>query len=103
MIIFLVWLWLTNVAILLGAEFDAELGPGPRDRRRPAAAAEPYIPLRDVPRREAPVRTAELSAPAPAELPAVPAEFTAAPAELTAAAPVSPAVEPSGTDGATAR
>jgi uncharacterized BrkB/YihY/UPF0761 family membrane protein len=25
-IIFLVWLWLTNVAVLLGAEFDAELG-----------------------------------------------------------------------------
>lgn len=102
-IIFLIWLWLTNVAILLGAEFDAELG-----RARAIAAglpplAEPYIPLRDVPRREAPVRTAELSAPAPAELPAVPAEFTAAPAELTAAAPVSPAVEPSGTDGATAR
>jgi membrane protein len=48
-IIFLVWLWLTNVAILLGAEFDAELSRGraiaaglPRD-------AEPYVPLRDVP------------------------------------------------------
>ena len=35
-IIFLVWLWLTNVAILLGAEFDAELQPRPRDRVRPA-------------------------------------------------------------------
>ena len=35
-IIFLVWLWLTNVAILLGAEFDAELQPGPRNRIRPA-------------------------------------------------------------------
>lgn len=49
-IIFLVWLWLTNVAILLGAEFDAELG-----RARAIAAglprdAEPYVPLRDVPR-----------------------------------------------------
>ena len=48
-IIFLVWLWLTNVAMLLGAEFDAELSRGraisaglPRD-------AEPYVPLRDVP------------------------------------------------------
>jgi membrane protein len=48
-IIFLVWLWLTNVAVLLGAEFDAELSRGraiaaglPRD-------AEPYLPLRDVP------------------------------------------------------
>ncbi|MEU6024038.1 YihY/virulence factor BrkB family protein [Micromonospora sp. NPDC047134] len=47
-IIFLVWLWLSNVAILLGAEFDAELarsraiagGLRPVDR-------EPYIELRD--------------------------------------------------------
>ena len=49
-IIFLVWLWLTNVAILLGAEFDAELG-----RARAIASglpqdSEPYLPLRDVPR-----------------------------------------------------
>ena len=47
MIIFLVWLWLTNVAILLGAEFDAEL-----DRARAIAAGhppdeEPYMELRD--------------------------------------------------------
>jgi len=50
-IIFLVWLWLTNVAVLVGAEFDAELS-----RARAIAAglprhAEPYLPLRDVPRR----------------------------------------------------
>jgi membrane protein len=87
-IIFLVWLWLTNVAILLGAEFDAELG-----RARAIAAglppyAEPYIPLRDVPSREAPVRQAEIGP---------------APADVTAAVPVSPAVEPNGSDGATAR
>lgn len=49
-IIFLVWLWLTNVAVLLGAELDAELG-----RARAIAAglpprAEPYLPLRDVPK-----------------------------------------------------
>jgi membrane protein len=48
-IIFLVWLWLTNVAILLGAEFDAELS-----RARAIASGlprdvEPYLPLRDVP------------------------------------------------------
>ncbi|MEV4756500.1 YihY/virulence factor BrkB family protein [Micromonospora sp. NPDC049559] len=46
-IVFLVWLWLTNVAILLGAEFDAEL-----ERRRAIAAGhppeeEPYVELRD--------------------------------------------------------
>jgi membrane protein len=52
-IIFLVWLWLTNVAILLGAEFDAELG-----RARAIASglprhSEPYLPMRDVPREPA--------------------------------------------------
>ncbi|MFU8850124.1 YihY/virulence factor BrkB family protein [Micromonospora sp. SL1-18] len=46
-IIFLVWLWLTNIAILLGAEFDAEL-----ERSRAIAAGhpadeEPYVQLRD--------------------------------------------------------
>ena len=46
-IIFLVWLWLSNVAILLGAEFDAEL-----ERSRAIAAGhpadeEPYVELRD--------------------------------------------------------
>ena len=61
-IIFLVWLWLTNVAILLGAEFDAEIS-----RARAIAAglpphAEPYVPMRDVPRRDdAPAPVAELT------------------------------------------
>src|SRR5262245_13761237 len=46
-VVFLVWLWLTNVAILLGAEVDAEL-----ERTRAIAAghradAEPYLELRD--------------------------------------------------------
>ncbi|MEH1167028.1 YihY/virulence factor BrkB family protein [Micromonospora sp. CPCC 205539] len=46
-IIFLIWLWLTNIAILLGAEFDAEL-----ERGRAIAAGhnvddEPYVELRD--------------------------------------------------------
>ncbi len=49
-VVFLVWMWLTNVAVLLGAEFDAELA-----RERAIAAglprqAEPYLPLRDLPR-----------------------------------------------------
>jgi membrane protein len=35
-IIFLVWLWITNVAILLGAELDAEL-----ERERELAAGVP--------------------------------------------------------------
>jgi len=42
-----VWLWLTNIAILLGAEIDAEL-----ERSRAIAAGhpaeeEPYLQLRD--------------------------------------------------------
>jgi membrane protein len=46
-IVFLVWLWISNLALLLGAEFDAEL-----QRERAAAAGhpredEPYLRLRD--------------------------------------------------------
>jgi membrane protein len=52
-IVFLVWLWISNIAVLLGAEFDAELergraiesgmrpeDPDPEDK-------EPYLELRD--------------------------------------------------------
>ncbi|MEV6483499.1 YihY/virulence factor BrkB family protein [Streptomyces sp. NPDC051576] len=46
-IVFLMWLWISNIAILLGLEFDAELarqravvGGHPKD-------AEPYLPPRD--------------------------------------------------------
>jgi membrane protein len=46
-IIFLIWMWMSNVAILLGAEFNAEL-----ERSRAVAAAhpagqEPFAKLRD--------------------------------------------------------
>ncbi|WP_405609152.1 YihY/virulence factor BrkB family protein [Streptomyces sp. NBC_00076] len=46
-IVFLVWLWITNLAILLGLEFDAELS-----RQRAAAGGhpagkEPYVQPRD--------------------------------------------------------
>lgn len=49
-IVFFVWLWLTNVAVLLGAQFDAELA-----RARAVAAGlpehtSPYLPLREVPK-----------------------------------------------------
>jgi membrane protein len=46
-IIFLVWLWLTNIAILLGAEFNAE---AERQRLIEAglpADVDPYVELRD--------------------------------------------------------
>ncbi len=47
MIIFLIWMWLTNIAILFGAEFNAE-----RERGRAIAAgappdAEPFVEMRD--------------------------------------------------------
>jgi membrane protein len=47
LIIFLIWLWVSNIAILLGAEFDAEL-----ERSRAIAAgappdAEPFVKMRD--------------------------------------------------------
>ena len=48
-IIFLVWLWLTNVAVLLGAEFDAELGRARAIAAGLPSTSEPYLPLRDVP------------------------------------------------------
>ena len=50
-VVFLIWLWITNIAILLGAELNAEL-----ERARQIAAGrsadddEPYLPLRDEPK-----------------------------------------------------
>jgi membrane protein len=49
-IVFLIWLWITNLIILLGAEFNSEL-----ERSRQIAAGhppdeEPYLPLRDEPK-----------------------------------------------------
>ncbi|MEU2611110.1 YihY/virulence factor BrkB family protein [Micromonospora sp. NPDC007271] len=46
-IIFLVWLWLTNIAILFGAEFDAELERGRAIAAGHPADREPYVELRD--------------------------------------------------------
>ncbi|MEH1011834.1 YihY/virulence factor BrkB family protein [Micromonospora sp. CPCC 206060] len=46
-IIFLVWLWLSNIAILLGAELDAELERGRAISAGHPADEEPYVPLRD--------------------------------------------------------
>jgi membrane protein len=48
-IVFLIWLWITNIAILFGAEFNAEL-----ERGRAAAGGgvplgqEPYVEPRDM-------------------------------------------------------
>jgi membrane protein len=50
-IIFLVWLWIANLAILFGAELNAELERGRAIATGQAADVEPYVELRDRPRR----------------------------------------------------
>jgi membrane protein len=46
-IAFLVWLWISNIVILLGAEFDAELERERAIEGGVPANQEPYLPLRD--------------------------------------------------------
>lgn len=46
-IIFLVWLWITNLAILLGAELDAELERGRAIAAGQPPKEEPYVEFRD--------------------------------------------------------
>ncbi|MFR9752807.1 YihY/virulence factor BrkB family protein [Nocardia sp. 004] len=48
-IVFLIWLWLTNVAILLGAEFNAEIARGHNIEQGESTDAEPILPPRDEP------------------------------------------------------
>src|SRR4051795_1519595 len=48
-IVFLVWLWITNNIILLGAEFNAEMERSRRIAAGHPPDAEPYLPLRDEP------------------------------------------------------
>jgi membrane protein len=47
---FLVWLWITNVVILLGAELNAELERGRQIHAGQPADQEPYLPPRAEPR-----------------------------------------------------
>jgi membrane protein len=51
-IVFLIWLWVSNVAILLGAEFDAELERERSIQGGNPAGKEPYLPLRNEPKRQ---------------------------------------------------
>jgi membrane protein len=46
-VIFLVWLWISNVAILLGAEFNAELERGRRIEQGHPPDREPFVEPRD--------------------------------------------------------
>ncbi|WP_245650649.1 YihY/virulence factor BrkB family protein [Nocardia harenae] len=48
-VIFLVWLWITNIAVLLGAEFNAEIARGRRIEQGLPPDEEPFLPLRDAP------------------------------------------------------
>jgi len=49
-VVFLIWLWITNVAILLGAELNAELERGRQIQVGHPAEQEPYLPARDKPK-----------------------------------------------------
>jgi membrane protein len=49
-IAFLVWLWITNVVILLGAELNAELERGRLLEAGLPADGEPYLPPRHEPK-----------------------------------------------------
>ncbi|MFD1364469.1 YihY/virulence factor BrkB family protein [Actinoplanes sichuanensis] len=46
-VVFLVWLWISNIAILLGAELDAELHRARAIATGHSETEEPYVPLRD--------------------------------------------------------
>ena len=46
-VIFLVWLWISNIALLLGAEFDAELQRARAIDDGLPPDQEPYVGLRD--------------------------------------------------------
>ncbi|MGM1064657.1 YihY/virulence factor BrkB family protein [Saccharothrix sp. Mg75] len=46
-IIFLVWLWISNIALLLGAELDAELERGRRMESGESSGEDPVAPPRD--------------------------------------------------------
>jgi membrane protein len=50
-VVFLIWLWITNVVILLGAELNAELERGRLIEAGHPADSEPYLPVRDEPKR----------------------------------------------------
>jgi membrane protein len=52
-IIFLTWLWISNIAVLLGAEFNAELERGRRIEAGHPADREPFVEPRDTRKIEA--------------------------------------------------
>jgi membrane protein len=55
-IIFPVWLWISNIAVLLGAEFNAELERGRRIEAGHPADREPFVDPRRRPQIEGKLR-----------------------------------------------
>ena len=50
-IVFLVWLWITNTVILLGAELNAEIARGRQMQAGHPEDQEPFLPMRREPKR----------------------------------------------------
>jgi membrane protein len=46
-VVFLIWLWISNLVVLLGAEFDAELARGQQIAEGQPPEQEPFLPPRD--------------------------------------------------------
>jgi membrane protein len=53
-IIFLIWLWISNLVVLLGAEFDAELARGQRMAEGQPPDQEPFLQPRDTSKMDEP-------------------------------------------------
>ena len=51
-IVFLTWLWITNIIVLLGAELNSEMERSRAIRAGHPEDKEPYLPLRDEPKDE---------------------------------------------------
>jgi membrane protein len=49
-IIFLVWLWITNIVMLLGAELNAEIERGRQIEAGHPPDREPFLPMREAPK-----------------------------------------------------
>ena len=49
-IVFLTWLWITNIIILLGAEFNSEMERSKAIQEGHPPEKEPFLPLRDEPK-----------------------------------------------------
>ncbi len=49
-IVFLTWLWITNIIVLLGAEFNSEMERSKAIQEGHPPDKEPYLPLRDEPK-----------------------------------------------------